>query len=153
MRRSYFNLMEMLVVIAILMIIFELAFQFFYDGSRLCRNSIEKAFSNQELQLLGGKFRNFIHGSQDWRQENGCLVSDWKIEGNDLVAVTKKVYVEGSKLVFERDFGRTEIRLGENMQVNLRIEKTVFSANLAVLSLESMGKREATDRTRIVACF
>lgn len=143
MRKNYFNLTEMLVVIAIMAVMFEVAFEFFYDGSKLCTQAIEKSFSSQEMFILAGKFRNEVHLSPVWKKEGNCLVSD-----------RKKIMVEKSRIFLVDENGKKELALmPENAALYLDIEENGNSANLAVLNIEIKGKKNIMDRIRIVSCM
>jgi len=143
MRKKYYSLIEMLVVIAIMLVMFEVAFQFFYDGSKLCTQAVGKSLSNQEMFILSGKFRNIIHLSSDWKKEGSCLVSG-----------QKKLMAENSRIFLVDENGKRELALlPEGMMVYLDIEAKENSANLAVLNVEVKGKQNIKDRIRIVSCM
>ena len=143
MRKNHYSLIEMLVVIAIKAVMFEVAFQFFYDGSKLCTLAIEKSFNNQEMFILSGKFRNIVH-----------LSTDWKKEGNSLVSGQKRIMVENSRIFVVDENGKRELSiLPENAAFSLDIEENGNSANIAVLNVEIKGKKNITDRVRIVSCM
>lgn len=143
MRKNYFNLTEMLVVIAIMLVMFEVAFEFFYDGSKLCTQAIEKSFDNQEMFILAGKFRNIVHLSSDWKREGNCLVSG-----------EKKLMAEKSRIFLVDENGKRELALlQENAALSLDIEENGNSAKLAILNIEIKGKKNIKDRIRIVSCM
>ncbi|MEI6423471.1 MAG: hypothetical protein WCP55_14715 [Lentisphaerota bacterium] len=143
MRKNYFNLTEMLVVIAIMLVMFEVAFEFFYDGSKLCTQAIEKSFDNQEMFILAGKFRNIVHLSSDWKREGNCLVSG-----------EKKLMAEKSRIFLVDENGKRELALlQENAALSLAIEENGNSAKLAILNIEIKGKKNIKDRIRIVSCM
>lgn len=143
MRKNYYSLIEMLVVIAIIAMMFELAFQFFYDGSKLCTKAIEKTFSNQEMFILSSRFRNIVHKSSDWEKKENCLVSGSK----KLVAEDNRIFlIDGNNK-------RALALLPEDMKISLDLEKKEKSANLAVIIIEVKGKQKIKDKIRIVSCI
>ena len=143
MRKNYFNLTEMLVVIAIMTVMFEVAFEFFYDGSMLCTQAIEKSFDNQEMFILASKFRNIVHLSTDWKKDGNCLVSG-----------EKKLMTEKSRIFLVDENGKRELALlQENAALSLHIEESGNSAKLAILNIEIKGKKNIKDRIRIVSCM
>jgi hypothetical protein len=143
MRKNYFNLTEMLVVIAIMTVMFEVAFEFFYDGSKLCTQAIEKSFDNQEMFILASKFRNIVHLSTDWKKDGNCLVSG-----------EKKLMTEKSRIFLVDENGKRELALlQENAALSLHIEESGNSAKLAILNIEIKGKKNIKDRIRIVSCM
>ncbi|HCE44735.1 MAG TPA: hypothetical protein DET40_14430 [Lentisphaeria bacterium] len=143
MRKNCYSLVEMLVVIAIMLVMFEVAFQFFYDGSKLCTQAVEKSLSNQEMFVLSGKFRNIIHLSPDWKKEGDCLVSG-----------QKKLMADNSRIFLIDENGKRDLALlPAGMIVSLEIEAKDNSAKLAVLNVEVKGKNNVRDRIRIVSCM
>ena len=143
MRKNYYSLIEMLVVMAIIAMMFELVFQFLYDGSKLCTNAIDKTFSNQEILILSGRFRNVIHKSSDWEKNENCLVSG-----------SKKIVAENNR-IFLLDGNNESVLalLPQYMKISLDIENKEKSANLAVLIIEVRGKQKVKDKIRIVSCI
>ncbi|MFZ2653424.1 MAG: hypothetical protein WAX69_00780 [Victivallales bacterium] len=143
MRKKYYSLIEMLVVIAIMLVMFEIVFQFFYDGSKLCTQAVEKSLSNQELFILSGKFRNIVHLSSDWKKEGNCLVSG-----------QKKLMADNSRIFLVDENGKRDLALlPKEMMVSLDVEAKENSENLAVLNVEVKGKKQIKDRIRIVSCM
>ena len=143
MRKNHYSLIEMLIVIAIMAVMFEVAFEFFYDGSKLCTQAIEKSFDNQEMFILAGKFRNIVHLSSDWKKDGNCLVSG-----------QKKLMAENCRIFLSDENGKRKLALlPESAAFSLDIEENGNYAKLAILNIEIKGKKKTIDRIRIVSCM
>lgn len=137
-RLSCYTLVELLCVMTILAVLLSAVSLFFFDGSKICGETLRSADVNQEIALLRGKWRAFVK-----KCDGNFIVRD-----GALVSGNASASFENGKLILKSGNGNTEAPLQEKIKALFSVEKNEGLADCIVLSITLPDGKQR----RIVAC-